>query len=159
MESPEIAALMARLDYWECWAYVALGAVFFGVLFETVPEFIDFPRTEQGERRARRLGGLLLLGLAGEGLMMQKTLSLSSIVIARLQHDNATLLTRVRPRFLNGQKFVARLRGKQPARAELLYVPYDEEAYGFAMQIRASLRSGRMERVEPEARARRRRQS
>jgi hypothetical protein len=57
VESLDIPTLLSHLDCWEFWTFVSLAVVFFGVLFETVPEFVDFPKTESAKRRTGRVGG------------------------------------------------------------------------------------------------------
>lgn len=82
--------------------------------------------------------GLLLLGLAGELFTTYKTQILSGIVIERQRHDNPSLWSWVRSRLLDSEKLIAALSGKPRAHAEVLYAPYDGEAYMLGVQLKGA---------------------
>ena len=52
--SSEIASLSAAINFWEGWGYVALAAVFIGVVGESIEEFTDWPKKSGFDKRLTR---------------------------------------------------------------------------------------------------------
>jgi hypothetical protein len=80
--------LSSLLDWWECWSYLATGAVFIGVVGEAVPTFMKFPRIPRRRVLFKKCSlFLLIVGLAGELLTLVRTGSISGILVARINGD------------------------------------------------------------------------
>jgi hypothetical protein len=88
----EVSALMSGVSFWESWGYVALAAVFIGVVGETIEEFTNWPKRIGYEKAITRISALILIaGLAGEGITQSNSNATNATLVALLNNQTGQL--------------------------------------------------------------------
>jgi len=88
----DIISSTSDVSFWEFCGYMALGAVFLGVVGESIAEFTDWPKRIGYDKTITRVSALILIaGLASEGITQVNTNTSNDELVGRQQGEIAVL--------------------------------------------------------------------